>query len=96
MSHQCHARGCTIPVPPEKLMCRDHWFMVPKNIRDAVWANYRAGQCDDKRPSKNWHEAADAAIGFVALREGHKVTVAEAKAVEAFGLGKWLPKKKAL
>jgi hypothetical protein len=51
------------------LMCRRHWFMVPKNLRDRVWATYRPGQCDDKQPSEAWHLAADAAIRHVAARE---------------------------
>jgi hypothetical protein len=56
-------------VPPEMLMCRKHWYMVPKPIRDRVWAEYRHGQCDDKNPSAAWHSAADAAINAVATRE---------------------------
>lgn len=50
-------------------MCKRHWFMVPKRLRDTVWATYRQGQCDDKNPSESWHEAADAAIQAVAERE---------------------------
>lgn len=67
--HHCHARGCPELVPPEMLMCRRHWFMVPKPVRARVWATYRAGQCDDMRPSEAWHEAADAAIAAVAAKE---------------------------
>jgi hypothetical protein len=69
MSHTCHVRGCKVEVPPEMLMCRKHWRMVPPRIRRAVWRHYRPGQCDDKRPSKAWHEAADAAIAAVAKKE---------------------------
>lgn len=83
MSHHCHARSCVKKVPPEMLMCRVHWFRVPKHIRDAVYANYRAGQCDDKRPSRAWHLAADAAIGWVAKIEGRTITIAESKALTA-------------
>ena len=28
MKHTCHAKGCPVPVPPEMLMCRRHWFAV--------------------------------------------------------------------
>jgi hypothetical protein len=70
MTHVCHARGCDVPVPPEMLMCRAHWFRLPSKIRRAVWASYREGQCDDKRPSEAWHKAADAAIALVAVLEG--------------------------
>jgi len=66
--HHCHARGCMVATRPEMLMCRRHWFMVPKLLRDRVWATYRAGQCDDMQPSKEWFAAADAAIEAVASR----------------------------
>jgi hypothetical protein len=59
--------------------------MVPKKIRDAVWEEYREGQCDDKDPSAEWHQAADAAIGFVAARNGHPVRLSEATALNYFG-----------
>jgi hypothetical protein len=48
--------------------------MVPRAIQYEVWNQYRLGQCDDKRPSREWHEAADAAIGFVSMREGGGLT----------------------
>jgi hypothetical protein len=25
-------------------MCRDHWYLVPKHIRDLVWATWRSGR----------------------------------------------------
>jgi len=52
-------------------MCKKHWFMVPKPIRDRVWATYRDGQCDGTgpAPSEEWHQAADAAIEAVWQRE---------------------------
>jgi hypothetical protein len=68
------------------LMCRAHWSKVPENVQRAVYATYRRGQCDDKRPSREWHEAADAAIGYVAEAEGQKFNVAEARAMAAHGV----------
>lgn len=85
MSHHCHARGCSVQVKPELLMCRKHWFMVPRDIRDAVWRSYRPGQCDDKNPSKDWHTAADAAIGYVAIREELGTSPSERVALARFG-----------
>lgn len=67
--HRCHVKGCSIPVPPERLFCLPHWKMVPKHMRDRIWATYRDGQCDTKDPSAAWHEAADAAIAYVARLE---------------------------
>ena len=85
MAHHCHARGCSISTPPEKLMCLRHWRMVPVVIQRAVWRTYRPGQCDDKRPSMEWHRAADAAIAAVAIKERRPVSKNEMAALESFG-----------
>lgn len=70
MSHHCHATACIQDVPPEMLMCRRHWYMVPTPLRRAVWATYRPGQCDDLTPSRAYCEAAKAAVVAVAQKEG--------------------------
>lgn len=70
MAHHCHAACCTAKVPPAMLMCRKHWFMVPKAVRDRVWATYRDGQCDDWRITHAYAEAARSAVRSVAVREG--------------------------
>lgn len=41
--HSCPATGCTRRVGQRMLMCRPHWFMVPKLLRDAVWEEYAGG-----------------------------------------------------
>jgi len=44
--------------------------MVPRKIQLAVYRHYRPGQCYDwSLISKEWHEAADAAIKAVAEKE---------------------------
>jgi hypothetical protein len=83
--HYCHARGCRKACKPEHLMCFAHWNRVPIKIRHAVWQHYRPGQCDDKRPSAEWFKAADAAIGAVAVKEGHPITPKEKECLVAFG-----------
>lgn len=70
MSHVCHALKCNVPVPPEMLMCRKHWFMVPKNLRDEVWRTYRQGQEITKDPTGYYLDAMNAAINAVADKEG--------------------------
>lgn len=85
MNHHCHARGCQVGVKPELLMCWNHWRQVPKNIQQAVYLYYRPGQCDDKNPSKEWHEAADAAIGYVAQKEGQSIRSCEKEVLIQFG-----------
>lgn len=65
MSHVCHAVGCSARVPPTKLMCLEHWRMVPKSIQMSVNRGYRPGQCADKTPSREWLKAARSAINWV-------------------------------
>jgi hypothetical protein len=66
-------------------MCWKHWRTVPRKIQSAVYAAYRVGQCDDMNPSQAWHIAADAAIGYVAVKEGQKVRTQEETALLYFG-----------
>jgi hypothetical protein len=33
------------------LACRQHWYVLPKSLRDAIWRQYRPGQETDKQPS---------------------------------------------
>jgi len=70
MSHTCHAYRCQTPCPPRMLMCRAHWFQVPKPLQDAVWAAYRPGQEEDKQPSAAWLLACTLAQNAVGLKEG--------------------------
>ncbi len=42
--HACAAAGCLTSVPAQRLMCRSHWFQVPRLTRIRVWAEYRPGQ----------------------------------------------------
>lgn len=67
--HHCHAVGCIEHVPPELLMCCTHWAMVPPKLRRNVLQTYRPGQCDDKKPSEAWRNAAGAAIKAVHEKE---------------------------
>lgn len=85
MTHTCHARGCPTAVRPTLLMCARHWRLVPNAIQQEVYATYRRGQCDDRRPSLAWHEAASAAIGYVALEEKQGLTKNEVRALARRG-----------
>lgn len=72
MSHRCHAIGCDAQVPPAMLMCRAHWFAVPKPLRQEVWRLYRRGQEITKDPSPEYLAAARAAVDAVAASEGRE------------------------
>lgn len=67
--HTCHAHGCTEHVPPELLMCRHHWRLVPTPLKRAVLRFYRPGQEISKRPSDAYLVAAANAINAVAELE---------------------------
>lgn len=41
--HTCPATRCTLNVAPGKLLCRTHWNMVPKPMREAVWSAWANG-----------------------------------------------------
>lgn len=70
MAHTCHATGCTKNVPPEMFMCKKHWFSLPKSMRNAIWATYRPGQCDDWNITHEYAEAARTAVCYLAQKEG--------------------------
>jgi hypothetical protein len=42
-SHQCPVDGCTRTVPHHQLMDRSHWYMVPRDLRAAVWDTWDNG-----------------------------------------------------
>lgn len=46
MSHECPGKGCTITVPTSQLACRNHWFSLPKPLRDRIWSAYRSDDTD--------------------------------------------------
>jgi len=56
--HECHWPTCRLDVPPAMWGCKRHWFMLPKGLRDRIWATYRPGQEVTKDPSMAYMEAA--------------------------------------
>jgi hypothetical protein len=43
MSHKCPGPGCTARVADHMLMCRPHWYQVPRALRNDVWAAWDNG-----------------------------------------------------
>ena len=41
MKKRCPARGCSALIPRSRAFCRDHWFQIPKPLRDAIWGAHR-------------------------------------------------------
>lgn len=63
-THDCAAEGCTTQCKTGMLMCRKHWFMVPKPLRDDVWSGWNNG-----RPRPHYRSAVANAIEAVKTRE---------------------------
>lgn len=42
-AYRCPVSGCTEQVDPSRLMCRGHWYQLPRQLRDLVWATWRSG-----------------------------------------------------
>lgn len=69
MPHTCHWPGCGKNVPPKMWGCSQHWFKLPKRLRDAIWAAYIPGQEITKNPSKEYIKAANAVQKWIAITE---------------------------
>ena len=54
MSHTCHHPTCSRVTDPKMLACRTHWFLLPQELRIAIWRTYRPGQEEDKQPSQEY------------------------------------------
>lgn len=65
--HECPVEGCTKQLPSHILMCKPHWFSVPKDLRDAVYAAYQGGA---GLFTEEYKEARDAAIAAAEMAEG--------------------------
>ena len=52
--HHCHWPGCDKKCPPSCWGCLKHWRMLPKSLRDRIWAAFRPGQEETKTPSREY------------------------------------------
>ena len=51
-------------------MCRWHWYIVPRLLREAVWRAYRPGQEKGQvLPSREYLAALRRAVDYVAMAE---------------------------
>lgn len=70
MSHsECPIEGCDAGRATNQLMCKPHWYKVPKELRDKVWRTARRMWSDLPGGDEEWTEARDEAIRAVEEKE---------------------------
>jgi hypothetical protein len=52
--HTCHWPDCKIQVPPAMWGCKEHWYKLPKSLRDEIWHVYVPGQEVSMSPSREY------------------------------------------
>lgn len=67
-NHTCHWTGCPKQVPPAMWGCKEHWFKLPRQLRDLIWREYRPGQEKDGTPSERYLVAAALVQEWIAGR----------------------------
>jgi len=67
----CPIAGCAREIDPSRLMCRCHWYTVPKELRDRVWATWRSGQGAYSHEHQNAVRLAMSAVIAEACIPGH-------------------------
>jgi len=55
--HQCRANGCRERIPLGRLMCRTHWFALPRPLQRAINVTWRNVRRDREAYEDNVREA---------------------------------------
>lgn len=48
VNHRCPVQGCTRLRKQQQVMCRQHWYKVPKELRTRVWALFTYKRASDE------------------------------------------------
>jgi hypothetical protein len=71
----CPIAGCGDQIDPSRLMCRLHWYTVPKELRDQVWASWQSGQGAYSRAHRDAVKTAvDAVLAAIGAATGRFTT----------------------
>ncbi len=68
--HSCHWPDCSKQVPPAMWGCKEHWFKLPKALRDRVWMTYRPGQEEDLNVSDAYLKVANQVQEWIRSNNG--------------------------
>jgi hypothetical protein len=63
----CQVPRCDEQIDPSRLMCRVHWYRVPKQLRDRMWATWQSGR---GASSSEHHSAVRLAVAASSDRTG--------------------------
>lgn len=44
MNHSCPIKGCSTKIAPDRLMCSQHWYMVPVPLQRTIRRLWNNGQ----------------------------------------------------
>ena len=71
-THHCAALDCAAKIPRKMLMCKPHWYALPKPMRDAIWSNYQEGQENEGGPrlSASYVDNVRAAVAYLSEKDG--------------------------
>lgn len=69
----CYWPHCPEKVQPSILCCREHWYKLPKELRDRIWAAYRPGQESDGLLSREYVIALQDVRKFAAAADGREI-----------------------
>lgn len=75
--HTCHWPGCERQVKPALWGCQQHWFTLPKTLRDRIWRTFDPGQECTLTPSDAYLDAVDAVDQWI---RQYKQRIADARA----------------
>jgi len=73
-------------------MCREHWYRLPQQLRDALWAAYAPGQEETLTPSREYLRVFEQIQAWIAsldepsgppAREGWDATVRRVRDADA-------------
>lgn len=56
-THACPG-GCGTQIPRQKLSCREHWYQLPRELRNRISNNYR------RNPDEHMRAIADAVAWY--------------------------------
>ncbi len=75
-THRCPGPECSRRVPSNMLACSRHWFQVPREVRDEVWAAWRSLQRGAATPeeleAKNERHGRAMAAAIPTMRPLHR------------------------